>query len=262
MDMGIRGKKAIVAGGSAGMGKAAALALAREGAELVILARGLERLLAAANEITAETGSKVTAVVGDHSTAVGREALLRACPEPDILVITSGPPRMLSGYDDASEQDWLKSFQTTLMGPIELMKATVAGMADRGFGRVVNIGTVAAKTPVEARLLSGPMRSALCNYTGAVARRVAPQNVAINNILPGMFHTAGSRELFERKATATGTNYDLETQRWSEESGIPAARFGDAEDVGALCALLCSRYASYVIGQAIVIDGGLMRSVF
>lgn len=262
MDLGIRGKKAIVAGGSAGMGKATAVALAREGAELTIFARGEERLVAAAREIAAETGSNVTPVVGDHSTAKGRGALLKACPDPDILVVTSGPPRMLSGYEEATEEDWLRSFYTTLIGPIELMKATVAGMAERGYGRVVNIGTIAAKTPVEARLLSGPMRSALCNYSGAVGRKLASKNVAINNILPGMFHTAGSRGLFEQKATANGTTYEVETQRWATDMEVPSAKLGDPEDVGAFCALLCSRYASYVVGQSIVMDGGLLRTVF
>jgi 3-oxoacyl-[acyl-carrier protein] reductase len=262
MDFGIKGRKAIVAGGSAGMGKAAALALAREGAEVTLMARGEERLVAAAREIAAETGSKVTPVVGDHSSAPGREAALKACPDPDILVVTSSPPRMLSGYEDATEKDWLESFQTNLIGPVELMKATVGGMAERGFGRVVTIGTIAAKTPVEARLLSGPMRSALCNYTGAVARKLAAKNVTINNILPGSFHTAATAALFKSKAAANGTTAEVEAQRWAETMGIPAARVGDAEDVGAFCALLCSRYGSYVVGQSIVIDGGLLRTVF
>lgn len=262
MDFGIRGRKAIVAGGSAGMGRAAAVALAREGVELIISARGEERLVAAAREIAAETGSKVTPVVGDHSTATGREALLKACPHPDILIVSSGPPPALSGYEEATEKDWLESFYTALIGPVELIKATAGGMAARGFGRVVNIGTLAAKTPVEARLLSGAMRSALCNYSGAVARKLASKNVTINSILPGWFHTAATRGLFESKAAANGTTYEVEAQRWAETVGIPAARIGDAEDVGAFCALLCSRYASYVVGQSLVMDGGLLRTVF
>ncbi len=262
MDLGIRGKKAIAAGGSAGMGRAAAVALAREGVELIISARGEERLVAAAREIAMDTGSKVTPVVADHSTAAGREALLKACPHPDILIVTNSPPRMLSGYEEATEKDWLESFYTALIGPVELIKATAGGMADRGFGRVVNIATIAAKTPVEARLLSGPMRSALCNYSGAVARKLASKNVTINNILPGTFQTAATDGLLKSKAAANGTTYEVEAQRWADTMGIPAARIGDAEDVGAFCALLCSRYASYVVGQSIVMDGGLLRTVF
>jgi 3-oxoacyl-[acyl-carrier protein] reductase len=262
MDFGIKGRKAIVAGGSAGMGRAAAVALAREGVDLMVSARGEERLVAAAREIAAETGSKVTPVVADHSTAQGREALLKACPDPDILIVTGSPPRMLSGYEEATEKDWLESFHANLAGPVELMKATVGGMAERGFGRVVNIGTVAAKTPVEARLLSGPMRSALCNYSGAVARKLASKNVTINNILPGWFHTAATAGLFKSKAAANGTTAEVEAQRWAETLGIPAARIGDAEDVGAFCALLCSRYASYIVGQSLVMDGGMLRTVF
>ena len=262
MDFGMRGRKAIVAGGSAGMGKAAAAALAREGAELTLLARGEERLVAAAREIAAETGATVTPVVGDLTAVAGREAVLKACPDPDILIISGGVPRILSGYEEVTEKDWVQSFNSELIGPVELIKATVGGMAARGFGRVVNIASLAVKTPVEARLLSGSMRSALINYSGVVARKLAPKNVTINNILPGWFHTAGTRGLFESKAAANGTTYDVEAQRWADTLGIPSAKVGDPEDVGAFCALLCSRYASYVVGQSIAMDGGLLRTVF
>jgi 3-oxoacyl-[acyl-carrier protein] reductase len=262
MDLGIRGKKAIVAGGSAGMGKSAALALAREGAELTIMARGEERLIAAAHEIAAGTGANVTPVVGDQNTVAGREAVLKACPDPDILIISGGVPRILSGYEEVTEKDWLESFNSELLSSVELIKATVGGMAERGFGRVVNIASLAAKTPVEARLLSGSMRSALINYSGVVARKLASKNVTINNILPGWFHTAGSRGLFESKAAANGTTYEVEALKWAATLGIPSAKIGDPEDVGAFCALLSSRYASYVVGQSIAMDGGLLRIVF
>lgn len=262
MELGISGRMAVVAGGSAGMGKAAATALAREGVQLVISARGEKRLDAAVREIREETGAKVTAVVADHSTSEGRNALLQACPAPDILVMTSSPPPILSGFDDASESDWLSALQSTFIGPVELLKATVGGMAERGFGRVVVIGTIAAKNPVEPRLLSGTGRAALSNYTGAVARKLAASNVAINTILPGLFHTEGIRPLVTMRSAAAGTSYDAETQSMARELGVPAARFGSPQDVGAFCALLCSQYASYVIGQNIVIDGGLVRSIF
>jgi 3-oxoacyl-[acyl-carrier protein] reductase len=262
MDLGIRGKKAIVVGGSAGMGKSAAMALAREGVELTIMARGEERLVAAALEIATETGANVTRVVGDLNTPAGREAVLKACAAPDILIISGGVPRILTGYEEVTEKDWLESFNTELISSVELIKATVSGMADRGYGRVVNIASLAAKTPVEARLLSGPMRSALINYSGVVARKLASKNVTINNILPGWFHTAGTRGLFDSKATANGTSYEVEALKWAQTLGIPSAKIGNPEDVGAFCALLSSKYASYVVGQSIAMDGGLLRTVF
>src|ERR1700759_1516544 len=136
------------------------------------MARGEERLIAAVHEIAAETGSNVTPVVGDQNTVAGREAVLKACPEPDILIISGGVPRILSGYEEVTEKDWLESFNSELISSVELIKATVGGMAARGFGRVVNIASLAAKTPVESRLLSGSMRSALINYSGVVSRKL------------------------------------------------------------------------------------------
>ncbi|MEX3629006.1 MAG: SDR family oxidoreductase [Burkholderia sp.] len=236
--------------------------LAHEGVQLIIMARGEARLVSTARDIAEATAVNVTPVVGDQNTAAGREALLKACPDPDILIISGGVPRMLSGYEDVTEQDWLESFNAELIGSVELIKASVGGMAARQFGRVVTIASLAVKTPVEARLLSGAMRSALVNYSGIVARKLAAKNVTINNILPGWFHTAGTRGFFESKAAANGTSYEVEALRWADTIGIPAAKVGDPEDVGAFCALLSSRYASYVVGQSIAMDGGLLRTVF
>ena len=262
MDLGIAGRKALLAGASAGMGKACARALAGEGAEIVMSARGAERLSAAAAEIAAETGASVTSVVADHGTAGGRAALIAACPDPDLLVITCAPPRVTDSYQAIEASEWTETLETTLVGPIELMRAMLEGMASRGYGRVVNIGTGAAKFPAEIRLLSGPARAALCNYTAAVAKRLAARNVSINNILPGMFHTATIRERFEALAAENGTSYELETRKFATEWRIPAGRFGDPADVGAFCALLCSRYASFITGQSLVMDGGLINAVF
>jgi len=262
MDLGISGRTELLAGASAGMGRACALALAREGAHIVISARGAARLAAAAAEIAETTGAKVTPVTADHGTAEGRAALLAACPAPDIMVITCAPPRMTESYLGIEPEEWLDTLDTTLVGPIELMRAILPGMAARGYGRVVNIGTGAAKFPAEIRLLSGPARAALGNYTVAVSKKLARHNVSINNILPGMFHTATIRERFEERAAANGTSYEIETQKFADEWRIPAGRFGDAADVGAFCAMLCSQYASFMTGQSIVIDGGVINSVF
>jgi 3-oxoacyl-[acyl-carrier protein] reductase len=187
---------------------------------------------------------------------------LAACPDPDILVITCSPPRFLQSYPEPEPEEWMSALSTTLIGPVELMRATVGGMAERGFGRVVNIGTIAAKRPHESRLLSGPARAALCNYTAAIAGGLAKSNVAINNILPGMFHTAAMQERFEALAEQNRTTCEQEADKWIAYVNIPALKLGDARDVGALCALLCSQYASFIIGQSIVIDGGQLFSTF
>jgi 3-oxoacyl-[acyl-carrier protein] reductase len=262
LDLGIAGKTALLAGASAGMGKAAAMAMAREGATIYLSARGEDRLRDAAREIAASTGASVTPVVADHGTAKGRATLLAACPAPDIMVVTCAPPRTTESYKDIREDEWAETLATSLIGPIELMRQVVDGMASRGFGRIINIGTGAAKYPAEIRLLSGPSRAALCNYSVAVSKRVARHNVTINTILPGMFHTATIKDRFEALARANGSSYEIETQKFADEWRIPAGRFGDPDDVGAFCAMLASRFASFVIGQSIVIDGGIINSTF
>jgi 3-oxoacyl-[acyl-carrier protein] reductase len=262
MDLGIRGRKAIVNGGSAGMGKAAAFALAREGVDLVICARKEARLLATATEINAATGVTVIPVVADHSTPAGRARILAACPEPDILVATCSPPPMTEDYRSIDASQWQTSLDTGLLSPVHFMTAVLDGMVERRWGRIVNISTIAAKYPLELRILSGAPRAALANYAGAVALRVAPHGVTINNVLPGMFHTAFVKEQFEARALAAGTTYDDEVARFAEALRIAARRFGDPRDVGTLVAWLCSQFAGYITGQSIVIDGGATRSTF
>jgi 3-oxoacyl-[acyl-carrier protein] reductase len=262
MDLGIRGRKAIVAGGSAGMGKSSARALAREGVDIVLSARGESRLVAAAAEIAGQTGGSVTPVVADHSTPEGRARLIAACPEPDILVITCAPPVVTGNFRDITVADWNAAAETTLIGPIELMRSTLDGMAARGFGRIVNIATGAAKYPAEVRMLSGPSRSALVNYTVAVSKAMAKDNVIINNVLPGMFHTATIADRFTAAAQANGTSYEEETARFVAQWRIPAGRFGDPDDLGDFVAMFCSRQANFVVGQSLVIDGGLINTLF
>lgn len=262
MDLGIRGKKAIVNGASAGLGRGSALALAREGVELVISARGEERLRQAADEIARETGAAVTPVVADHSTTVGRARILDACPEPDILVMTCSPPQVTGDYSAIEPDDWYGNLAVTLISPVEFVRATIGGMVERGWGRIVNIGTGAAKFPAEIRILSGAPRAALNNYMVAVAKKVARHNVILNNLLPGMHHTAGILDGFNERAARNGTTYDDEVARFAREWRIPAGGFGDADDFGAFCALLCSQQARYVVGQSVVIDGGIGNSTF
>lgn len=262
MDLGISGKRAIVNGASAGLGQGCALGLAREGVHLVVSARGEERLHRTAEAIRAETGVPVTPVAADHTTAEGRAKILAACPDPDILVSTSSPPPWGTDFREVGPTQWIEYLESGLVGPTEFIRAVVDGMAERGFGRIVNITTGAAKFPSEMRILSGPPRAALANYSVAVARTLAHRNVTINSLLPGFHHTAAAREQFERIARKRETTYEDEVTRWIEKVGIPAGRFGDPEDFGAVCALFCSRYAGYIVGQSLVIDGGITTSLF
>jgi 3-oxoacyl-[acyl-carrier protein] reductase len=262
MDLGIAGRKAIINGGSAGMGKGSAKALSKEGVDIWLVARGEERLVAAAAEIARDCNAKVTPVVADHSTVAGRAKILEACPEPDILVMTCAPPVTTGDYRGIEPDDWRLGLETTLLSPIEMMRATIDGMVERKFGRIVNIATGAAKYPAEIRLLSGAPRAALVNYTVAVSKKVAKHNVIINNLLPGMFHTATIHDRMTALAKENGTSYDEEVQKFVGQWRIPAGKFGDPDDLGAFCALFCSKYASFTVGQSLVIDGGLINSTF
>ena len=265
MDLGIRGKKALVAGASAGMGKSSALALAHEGVDIYLSARGEERLVLAAEEITKDTGAKVVPVVADHSSEEGRQALINACPSPDILVTTISPPPIRFKYQELTPEDWRQSIDLGLIGPIELMKYYTEGMAERGWGRVVNIGTVAAKMPLEMRLLSGPARSALINYTAVVSRLLAKHGVMINNVLPGMIETPGMYQAAKQFASEQNlspeeaglNNREALLQRVVETFSIPTGTVGDSDDVGKMVAMLCGDAAKFTVGQSLILDGGM-----
>jgi 3-oxoacyl-[acyl-carrier protein] reductase len=262
MDLGISGKKALVNGGSAGLGKGSAKALAAEGVELYISARGEHRLEQAADEIRRDTGARVTTIVADHSSDSGRDKILSACPDPDILVGTCSPAPFTPDFRKISVADWEQHLATGLISPIEFIRATVDGMCERGFGRIVNISSGASKFPAELRALSGPPRAALSNYTVAIAKTVAKHNVTINNLLPGMHHTATSHERFSQIAEEQGSSYDEVVQDWINEWRIPAEKFGNIDDFGAICALFCSQQANYIVGQNLVVDGGVTNSTF
>jgi 3-oxoacyl-[acyl-carrier protein] reductase len=262
MDLGINGRIALVNGGSAGLGKGSARALAAEGVELYISARGEQRLLETAGEIARETGASVTPIVADHASDEGREKILSICPTPDILVGTCSPAPFTPDFREVTVAQWQEHLAVGLISPIEFMRATIDGMCERGFGRIVNISTAATKYPAEIRTLSGPPRAALSNYTVSVAKAVAKYNVTVNNLLPGMHHTAAAEERFGQMAQEQDSSYEQVVQDWINEYRIPADRFGDIDDFGAICALFCSRQANYIIGQNLVVDGGVTNSTF
>jgi 3-oxoacyl-[acyl-carrier protein] reductase len=227
-------------------GLAAAQMLAAEGADLVISARGAARLESAAQELRGKYGVKVIPVAADHGTVEGRARILAACPEPDIFVGTCSPPPMTPDHRAIKPSDWQAALDTGLMSPVQIIEAVLPGMVRRRWGRIVNIASIAPGV----------------NYTVAVARRVAADNVTLNTVLPGMFHTAFVHEQFTENARRNGTTYEQEVVKFTEADQIPAKRFGDPRDVGSLVAWLCSEFAGYITGQSIAVDGAATRSTF
>lgn len=253
MDMGIAGKKAIVCGGSAGLGRGVASALAREGAQVTIVARDKERLQRAADEISKEAAHKVRFVAADVTSEEDRAALLTACPDSDILINNAGGPPP-GDFRTWSREDWIKAIDANMLSAIMLIKAMVDGMIGRGFGRIVNITSHMVKQPVGILGLSNGARAGLTGFVGGLARDVARYNVTVNNVLPGQFDTDRLRSNHAKFAAAR--NLSAEQFRDAARGQIPAGRFGEPGEFGAMCAFLCSTHAGYITGQNILLDGG------
>jgi 3-oxoacyl-[acyl-carrier protein] reductase len=253
MDLGIRGRTALVCAASKGLGKGCALSLAREGVDLVITARGGEALEASAEELRQAFGVRVTAVAGDIASDEGRAAALKACPAPDILVNNAGGPPP-GDFREWGRDAWLKAIDANMLTPIELIKAVLDAMVARRFGRIVNITSSAVKAPIAELGLSNGARSGLTGFVAGLARRTVRHNVTINNLLPGAMWTDRLRSNIDFAAKKQGKSVE-ETRRAREEA-IPAGRFGTAEEFGDYCAYLCSAQASYITGQNLLIDGG------
>jgi 3-oxoacyl-[acyl-carrier protein] reductase len=259
MDLGIAGKRALVCAASKGLGRGCALALARNGVEVTVTARNGDTLQAAAKEIAAATGSRVTPVAGDITTPEGRDAALAACPEPDILVNNAGGPPP-GDFRDWGEEDWIKAVRANMLTPIELTKAVIDGMAGRGFGRIVNITSSSVKAPIPQLGLSNGARAGLTGFIAGVARQIAPKGVTINNILPGRFDTDRLRSGMAFAAEKSGrAEKEIEAE---SIASIPARRFGNPEEFGELCAFICSAQAGYITGQNFLIDGGLYPGTY
>jgi 3-oxoacyl-[acyl-carrier protein] reductase len=253
MDLGIKGKSALVCAASKGLGKGCAMALAREGANVTLLARGAEALNATAEEIRRATGVTVTAVAADVTTSEGRAAALAACPQPDILVNNAGGPPA-GDFRQWDRDAWIKALDANMLTPIELIKATVDGMIARKFGRIVNITSAAVKAPIPLLGLSNGARTGLTGFIAGLSRQTVAHNVTINNILPGLFGTDTLMSRMAAMAKQSGrTSAEVEQERMKT---IPAGRFGTPEEFGQLCAYICSAQASYITGQNFLIDGG------
>jgi len=259
VDLGIRGRSALVCAASKGLGRACAFSLAREGVKLVITARGREALEATAREIRAACKVEVTAVAGDITTEEGRRAALAACPAPDILVNNAGGPPT-GEFREWDRETWMRAVNANMLTPIELIKATVDAMIARKFGRVVNITSSAVKAPIAALGLSNGARSGLTGFIAGLARQTVKHNVTINNLLPGSFLTDRTRQTLAGFAKAAGLS---EEQAAAERlRSIPAGRLGDPAEFGDACAYLCSAQAGYVTGQNFLIDGGAYPGTF
>ena len=262
MDMGIKGKWALVCAASKGLGKGCAGALVREGVNVVITARGAEALAATAADLRALNAAvEVRTVVGDIASAEGRAAALDAAPQIDILVNNAGGPPP-GDFREWDREAWIKALDANMLAPIELMKATVDAMAARGFGRVVNITSGAVKAPIETLGLSNGARSGLTGFVAGLARqsKLASHNVTINNLLPGFFDTDRIRTTMATAAAKSGKSVDelLAVRR----AAIPAQRLGNADEFGAACAFLCSVQGGYITGQNWLLDGGAYPGAF
>lgn len=253
MNLGIEGRRAIVCAASKGLGHGCAEALAREGVAVTIAARGRDDLERAAEHLREVTDATVTPVVADVTTTAGREAVLAACPEPDILVTNAGGPRP-GDFRDFSEEDWLAALRGNMLAPIELIKASVDGMIARRFGRIVNITSSAVKAPIGILGLSNGARAGLTGFVAGLARETVRHNVTINNLLPGPFDTDRLRGTCEAEATKRGVSVDSVLAERAQTN--PAGRVGRPEEFGALCAFVCSAHAGYMTGQNLLLDGG------
>jgi 3-oxoacyl-[acyl-carrier protein] reductase len=254
VDLGIKGRRAIVCASSKGLGRACAMQLASEGVHVTMTARGAEALKKAADEIRkANPGVTVTEVVGDITTPEGRAEALKACPDPDILINNAGGPPP-GDFRDWTRDDWIKAIDANMLTPIELIKATVDGMMSRKFGRIVNITSAAVKAPIEILGLSNGARAGLTGFVAGLSRKTVIANVTINGLLPGPFETDRLRGTAKAEAAKRGITFE---QQMAERAKVnPAGRFGEPDEFGQACAFLCGAKAGFITGQNILLDGG------
>jgi 3-oxoacyl-[acyl-carrier protein] reductase len=264
MDLGISGKWALVCGASKGLGLGCGRALVAEGVNLLMVARGAEALQAAAAQLTQASanpsGAAVQWVAADITTEAGRAKVLAQRADFDILVTNAGGPPT-GDFRNFERDDWLRALDANMLTPIALIKATVDGMAARGFGRIVNITSGAVKAPIDVLGLSNGARSGLTGFVAGLARSsLAARGVTINNLLPGAFDTERLQSIFQGAVAKTAQ--PLEAVAAARRNTIPAKRFGSPDEFGAICAFLCSQQAGYMTGQNVLADGGAYPGTF
>ncbi|MCK9516248.1 MAG: SDR family oxidoreductase [Ottowia sp.] len=263
MDLGIAGKWALVGGASKGLGHGCAQALAREGVNVVMVARGKEVLDASAGALQAEVGAsvQVIGVAADITAEEGRAAIFSRRADFDIVVTNAGGPPP-GDFRDWGWQEWMDAINANMYSSIALIQATIDGMLERGFGRIVNITSSSVKAPIDVLGLSGGARSGLTGFVAGLARnpKIAAEGVTINNLLPGRFDTDRIKQLVQTEADRSGDSTDAVRER--QQAHIPARRFGTTEEFGAVCAFMCSQQAAYLTGQNILLDGGAYPGTF
>ncbi len=257
MDTGLKGRTALVCAASKGLGRACAMALAREGVAVTITARGAEALEQTAADIRAETGVTVTTVAGDITTEAGRAAALAACPAPDILVNNAGGPPP-GDFREWDRDAWIKALDANMLTPIFLIRGVVDGMIARRFGRIVNITSASVKSPIPTLGMSNGARAGLTGFVAGLARQVAKHNVTINNLLPGPFLTDRLRQ--NAIAPAARAGHSVEEEIAIRAAASPAGRVGDPAEFGDACVFLCAASSGFVVGQNLLLDGGAFNA--
>ncbi len=253
MDLGIRGKRALVCASSKGLGLGCAEALAEAGVGLVMNARGADALEAEAARLRSDHGIDVQTVACDVTSAEGQGKVIEAAQGVDILVTNAGgpPPGLWSDWD---RDDFIKALDANMLTPIAFMKALLPGMMNKGWGRVVNITSQSVRAPIPALGLSNAARTGLTGYVAGTSRQVAPHGVTINNLLPGIHATDRAVSLDSGVSAQQGISMD--EARAQREATIPVRRYGTRAEFGAACAFLCSQHAGFIVGQNILLDGG------
>ena len=259
MDLGIKGKQAIVCASSKGLGRASAISLAQNGVSVVINGRDEEALAAAARDIENISDVRVTPVCADVGTPEGQRALLDACPNPDILINNNGGPPF-KDFREVDREAMLAGVTMNMITPIELIQSVIDGMVERGFGRIVNITSISVKMPIPGLDLSSAARAGLTSFLAGVAPKVVEYNVTINNILPGFFLTDRHNATWKLAMEERGLSREEAIAERAES--IPAKRFGDPAEFGEACAFLCAASAGYITGQNLLIDGGRFPGAF
>ncbi len=259
MNLGIEGRRAIVCGASRGLGKGCALALAGEGVEVTLVARTAEPLEFARREIQKLSKAKVSTVVADVTSDSGRDAIISACPQPDILVNNAGGPPP-GDFRDWAQKEWFDAINSNMFSSIDMIRRTVDGMAERRFGRIVNITSISVKKPMPGLGLSNGARAGLTGWVAGLAREFVRQNVTINNLLPGLFDTDRGKGYLGYLARCEAMDVDQYIEGYFAEN--PAGRLGTCEEFGAACAFLCGALSGYMSGQNILLDGGEFPGTF
>ena len=261
MELGITGRLAIVCASSKGLGLGCAEELAANGVDLIMNARGIDALSAAADRLRDTHGVEVAAVASDITSEQGRAAVLAAADGRvvDILVNNAGGPPA-GDFRDFSRKDWLAAVDANMLTPIEMIRAVIDPMIEQRFGRIVNITSGSVRSPIPQLGMSNGARAGLTGFVAGLARQVAQHNVTINNLLPGQFNTDRIETLFAYRAKQEGR--DAAEIRAEVEAGNPCRRIGDTKEFGHACAFLCSAHAGYLVGQNLLVDGGAFNSSY